>query len=289
MTSATRSTPRQSALLPITLLVIAMISIQGGAALAKTLFPAAGAIGTSALRLLFSAIMLTLAMRPWRLRMDRAGWLAALPYGLSLAGMNLLFYMSVERIPLGIAVAIEFTGPLVLAVLSSRRATDLLWIVLAACGLWVLLPHDGGGGALDPWGVFFAAAAGVCWAAYIVYGRRASLKGGVPMVALASIVAAAAVLPLGLAQGGTALFSLEILPYALGVALLSSALPYGLEVWVLARLPARVFGTLLSLEAACAALSGLVFLGETLTLAQWLGVAAIASASAGVTATRGRD
>ncbi|WP_144631314.1 EamA family transporter [Bordetella genomosp. 13] len=266
-----------------------MISIQGGAALAKTLFPAVGAIGTSALRLSFSAVMLTLAMRPWRLKLDRAGWRAAVPYGLSLAGMNLLFYLAVERIPLGIAVAIEFTGPLVLAVLSSHRAVDFLWVALAACGLWVLLPHDAGGSALDPWGVFYAAAAGVCWAAYIVYGRRASLKGGVPMVALASIVAAAAVLPIGLAQGGTAMFSLEILPYALGVAFLSSALPYALEVWVLARLPARVFGTLLSLESACAALSGLVFLGETLTLAQWLGVAAIAAASAGVTATRGRD
>jgi len=280
------ASPPSSRLLPPLLLLVAMASTQGGAALAKTLFPAAGAAGTTALRLAFSAVMLTLTLRPWRLRLDRACWRAALPYGLSLGAMNLLFYQAVARVPLGIAVSVEFTGPLVLALVSSRRPTDFLWIALAACGLWVLLPHDAGGSAIDPLGVLCAASAGACWAAYIVFGRRASLAGGVPMVALASLIATAAILPVGLAQKGIALFSPDILPYALGVALLSSALPYALEIWVLARIPPRVFGTLLSLESACAALSGLVFLGESLTLAQWLAVAAIALASAGVTASR---
>jgi len=280
----TPAASRSASLLPLALLLFAMASTQGGASLAKSLFPLAGAAGTAALRLLFSALLLTLVLRPWRLRLDRAGWRAVLLYGLSLGAMNLLFYLSLRTVPLGIAVALEFVGPLTLAVLASRRAADLLWIALAAVGLWALLPGLRADTPLDPLGAACALAAGACWALYVLAGRRASLGGGMPTVALASLVAAAAVLPAGLAASGAALFSPPLLPYALGVALLSSALPYAIEVWVLARMPARVFGTLLSLEPAFAALSGLLFLGEALAPLQWLGVAAVVAASAGVTA-----
>lgn len=288
MTPSTAPATRSSSLPPLAALLLAMASTPAGASLAKSLFPAVGAAGTAALRLAFSAVILTLILRPWRLRLDRAGWRAVVSYGLSLGLMNLLFYLSLDRIPLGIAVALEFTGPLAVAVAASRRPVDFLWVVLAAAGLWLLLPTAGAAEPLDPLGVACALGAGACWAAYIVFGRRASLKGGMPTVALASLIAAAAVLPIGLAQAGAALIAPSLLPYALGVALLSSALPYAIEVWVLARMPARVFGTLLSVEPAFAALSGLLFLGEALSLPQWLGVAAVAAASAGVTATRAR-
>jgi len=283
----TAPSPRSPFLLPLILLLVAMASMQGGASLAKSLFPQAGAAGTAALRLTFSALILALVLRPWRLRLDRAGWRAVMLYGLSLGTMNLLFYLSLRTVPLGIAVALEFVGPLTLAVVTSRRAADLLWVALAAAGLWALLPglH---GVSLDPLGAACALGAGACWALYVVFGRSASLRGGVPTVALAALVAAGAVLPVGLAQAGAALFSPQLLPYALGVALLSSALPYGIEVWVLARMPARVFGTLMSLEPAFAALSGLLFLGERLTPLQWLGIAAVVAASAGVTAALGQ-
>lgn len=283
----TAPAPRSNLLLPLVLLLVAMASMQAGASLAKSLFPQAGAAGTAALRLTFSALILALVLRPWRLQLDRAGWRAVTLYGLSLGTMNLLFYLSLRTVPLGIAVALEFVGPLTLAVVTSRRAADLLWVVLAAAGLWALLPglH---GAPLDPLGAVCALGAGACWALYVVFGRSASLRGGVPTVALAALVAAGAVLPVGLAQAGAALFSPQLMPYALGVALLSSALPYGIEVWVLARMPARVFGTLMSLEPAFAALSGLLFLGERLTPLQWLGIAAVVAASAGVTAALGQ-
>src|SRR5690606_25084976 len=148
------------------------------------------------LRLTFSALILALVLRPWRLRLDRAGWRAVMLYGLSLGTMNLLFYLSLRTVPLGIAVALEFVGPLTLAVVTSRRAADLLWVALAAAGLWALLPglH---GVSLDPLGAACALGAGACWALYVVFGRSASLRGGVPTVALAALVAAGAVLPVG--------------------------------------------------------------------------------------------
>ncbi|KCV55195.1 threonine/homoserine exporter RhtA [Bordetella bronchiseptica] len=281
-----RPTPRAgSALLPIVLLLVAMASLQGGASLAKTLFPAVGAQGTAALRLGFSALILLPLLRPWRLRLDAAGWRVVVLYGLALGGMNLLFYLSLRTIPLGIAVALEFTGPLAVAVLTSRRWHDFAWIGLAAGGLLLLIPHGAAAGPLDPTGVACALAAGACWALYIVFGQRAGLRRGTRTVALAATVAAAAVLPFGLAHAGAALFSPAIIPLGLAVAILSSALPYALEMQVLTRMPARTFGTLLSLEPVFGALSGLLFLGETLNATQWLAVAAIVAASAGITAT----
>lgn len=264
-------------------MMIAMVSMPSGAALAKSLFPMVGAQGTAALRLLFSALMLLAYFRPWRVRLTPSGWRVVLAYGLSLGMMNLLFYMSLRTIPLGIAVALEFTGPLTVALLSSRRFADFCWIILAAVGILLLIPRGAEVHTLDPTGMLLALGAGLCWALYIVFGRRAGLHHGTQTVALASTVATVVVLPFGFAQAGTGLFALEVLPWALGVAVLSSALPYALEITVLSRIPVRVFGTLLSLEPVFAAFSGMLFLRETLSLTQWAAIVAIVAASIGIT------
>ncbi|MBO1238918.1 EamA family transporter [Bordetella holmesii] len=266
-----------------------MASLQGGAALAKTLFPAVGAQGTAALRLFFSALMLLPVLRPWRLKLDAKGWRDVVLYGLTLGGMNLMFYMSLRTVPLGVAVALEFTGPFAVAVLTSRRLRDFAWIALAAAGLLALMPHGDDLSSLDPEGVGYALGAGLCWALYIVFGQRAGLRYGSRTVALAAGIAALGVMPFGLAHAGAAaLFAPDLLPWAIAVALLSSALPYALEMQVLQRLPARTFGTLLSLEPVFGAISGLFFLGETLSMTQWLVVAAIVIASGGITASSRR-
>lgn len=282
MSAPTAPSPTSS-LYPILLMMIAMVSMPSGAALAKSLFPMVGAQGTAALRLLFSALMLLAYFRPWRVRLTPSGWRVVLAYGLSLGMMNLLFYMSLRTIPLGIAVALEFTGPLTVALLSSRRFADFCWIILAAVGILLLIPRGAEVHTLDPTGMLLALGAGLCWALYIVFGRRAGLHHGTQTVALASTVATVVVLPFGFAQAGTGLFALEVLPWALGVAVLSSALPYALEITVLSRIPVRVFGTLLSLEPVFAAFSGMLFLRETLSLTQWAAIVAIVAASIGIT------
>lgn len=277
--------PRTALLAPIGLLLVAMISIQSGASLAKSLFPLVGAEGTTALRLVLGAIILSLVMQPWRTRPNLAAYRPLLAYGLALGGMNLLFYMSLQSIPLGVAVALEFTGPLGLALLSSRRLLDFAWIALAAFGLWLLLPSDLAQTQLDPLGMALALGAGLCWALYIVFGQKAGAAHGRQTVALGTWVAALLVLPIGLWQAGGSLFSVDLLPIALGVAVLSSALPYSLEMVALTRLPARTFSILMSLEPAIAALSGLLFLSEQLSWNQWLAIGAIILASAGAAAT----
>ena len=278
--------PRPTALLlPITLLVVAMTSIQCGAALAKSLFPLIGPEATTAQRLSLAALMLCIVMRPWRTRPNFAAWRSLLGYGLSLGAMNLMFYMALKTVPLGIAVALEFTGPLALALLSSRRLLDFAWIGLAVFGLWLLLPDTSASDHLDPAGMALALGAGVCWALYIVFGQKAGAAHGAQTVAFGTLVAALLVFPVGLAKVGGALFSPDLLPVALGVALLSSALPYSLEMVALTRMPARTFSVLMSLEPAIATFSGLLFLSEKLSLNQWLAIAAIIIASAGAAAT----
>ena len=282
---STPSTPPPASFFyPVLLLIVSMVSLQGGAALAKSLFPIVGAEGTSALRLLFSAMLLLAWFRPWRVRLAAREWRLIVAYGLSLGAMNLLFYMALRTIPLGIAVALEFTGPLAVALLSSRRMADFIWIVLAAAGILLLIPHSASVDALDPVGMLYALAAGLSWALYIVFGRRAGMRLGARAIALAATVAALFVLPFGLAHAGAAaLFSPDLLPWAIGVAVLSSALPYGLEIIVLPRIPVRIFGTLLSLEPVFGALSGLLFLHETLSFTQWIAILAIVTASVCIT------
>jgi inner membrane transporter RhtA len=277
--------PRSTLLLPIALLVVAMTSIQSGASLAKSLFPLIGPEGTTALRLSLAALILCIVMRPWRTRPNFAAWRSLLGYGLSLGAMNLLFYMSLKTIPLGIAVALEFTGPLALALFSSRRLLDFVWVGLAVLGLWLLLPNTASNDHLDPLGMALALAAGVCWALYILFGQKAGAAHGVQTVAFGTLVAALLVFPVGLWQVGGSLFSVDLLPVALTVAVMSSALPYSLEMFALTRMPARTFSVFMSLEPAIAALSGLIFLSENLSPMQWLAIGAIILASTGAAAT----
>lgn len=273
-------------LLPIGMVLLSMVSIQVGAAFAKGLFPHVGATGATALRLTLATIMLVLVFRPWRMRVSGAQWRPLIVFGVSLGLMNLLFYRSLETLPLGLAIALEFTGPLAVALLGSRRWIDLLWVALAVLGLCLLLPHLDGD-ALDPRGIAYALSAGVCWALYIVYGQRAGMDHGPQTVALGSVIAAVVVVPIGVVQVGAALFAPALLPLAFAVALLSTALPYSLEMVALTRLPARTFGMLMSMEPAIGALSGLLFLHEQLSHRQWLAIAAIIIASAGSTLTSG--
>jgi inner membrane transporter RhtA len=260
-----------------------MASIQVGAAIAKRIFPVAGPLGAVTLRVLFAAILLGVVLRPWRVRRTRAAWRSVLIYGAALGGMNCLFYAALDSVPLGVAVALEFTGPLAVAMLASRRAVDFLWIALAVGGLLALLPLGGAAARVDPVGAAFALGAGVCWALYILFGQKAGAEHGVQTTAVGMAIAAVVVLPFGLADAGAALFTPRILPLALAVAVLSSALPYSLEMVALPRLPAKTFGTLMSVEPAFGALAGLVLLGEHLTLQQWGAIGAIVAASVGTT------
>lgn len=275
--------------LPVLVLLIAMISIQGGASLAKSLFPLVGAPGVTALRLALGTIILAIVFKPWRLRFTREQRLPLLFYGLSLGGMNYMFYLSIQTIPLGIAVALEFTGPLAVALFSSRRPVDFIWVILAVLGLWYLLPLGENVSHVNLSGAAFALGAGACWAIYILCGQRAGEEHGPATVALGSLIAAIVFVPLGTLQSGELLWHWSILPLGIAVAVLSTALPYSLEMIALTRLPTRTFGTLMSMEPAMAAISGMVFLGETLALQQVLALMAIVIASMGSTLTLRRE
>lgn len=262
---------RLAPLLPVFLLLMAMMSIQSGASLAKTLFPIIGAPGVTGLRLLLATIILCAIFKPWRLKYRRSSLFPLFAYGLSLGIMNYLFYLSLERIPLGIAVALEFTGPLAVAMFSSRRPIDFLWIGLVITGLLFLLPIGDNIQQLDLLGALYALGAGVCWALYIIFGKRAGAGYGTATVAIGSFISAMIFFPLGLMQTGAELmFDLSILPLALAVAVLSTAFPYTLEMIALTKLPAKTFGTLMSLEPCMGAFLGIVFLNEHLTITQWL-------------------
>jgi inner membrane transporter RhtA len=275
-------------LLPIVLLLVAMVCFQLGAALAKQLFPAVGASGTVALRLGIAGVMMTLVWRPWRLRPSAREARIIVGYGLAMGLMNLFFYSSLERIPLGIAVALEFTGPLALAMLASRRPADFVWTALAALGLVALLPLAGDARPLDPLGIVFALGAAFFWALYIVFGQKTGKVHGGGTAALGTVIGALVMVPVGIAHAGAALVAPALLPVACGVALLSSALPYTLEMYAMNRVPTRTFGVLMSLDPALAALSGLAFLGERLSMIQWCAIASIMGASAGSAVTNRR-
>ncbi|AZF10142.1 Threonine/homoserine exporter RhtA [Pseudomonas sp. R2-37-08W] len=274
-----------SILFPVGLLLIAMASIQSGASLAKSMFPVIGAQGTTTLRLIFASVIMLLLLRPWRAKLTAKSLRTVVVYGMALGGMNFLFYMSLRTVPLGIAVALEFTGPLAVALYASRRAVDFLWIALAVVGLLLLIPSGETSSGIDAIGAAYALGAGVCWALYILFGQKAGNDNGVQTAALGVMIAALFVAPIGIVHAGTALLTPALIPIAIGVAILSTALPYTLEMVALTRLPARTFGTLMSVEPAFGALSGLFFLHEHLTLAQWLAITCIILASVGATLT----
>ncbi|MFD2417907.1 EamA family transporter [Amycolatopsis pigmentata] len=267
---------------PTAQILIGIVSVQVGAALAKQLFAIAGPAGTVTLRLFFAAVVLLLVWRP-TLRAGRRGWPVVLGYGLILGMMNLCFYQALARIPQGITVTIEFLGPLTVALAGSRRLLDAVWALLAAGGV-VLLAETRGD--LSLLGIVFALGAAVCWGGYILLGAalgsRTSDGGG---LALAMAVAALAAMPVGIIQTGTGLLTPWVLVAGLAVALLSSVVPYSLELEALRRIPPRVFGVLMSIEPAVGALAGLLVLHESLRPAQWLALCCVVAASIGATRT----
>lgn len=260
---------------------VAMVSFQIGAAFAKQLIPVLGAPGTTALRLGISALLLLVVQRPWRSTPTGASWRWILPYGLSLGAMNAMFYVALARIPLGIAVAIEFVGPLGVAVYASRRRVDYLWVLLAVVGLALLLPIRSGAASLDLLGVACALVAGVGWALYIVFGQKAGRAHGPTAATWGLLVAAALVVPLGVIDAGPRIVDPETLPFGIAVAIFSGALPYSLEMIALRGLSTKAFGTLMSFEPAIAAVAGVVLLHEVLTPTHWVAIACIVAASAG--------
>jgi inner membrane transporter RhtA len=270
---------------PYLCLAGAMVSLSVGTSFAKALFPLVGAQGTSAYRVGFSALVLCLVWRPWRMAMNRSDLVAVVTYGAVMGAMNLCFYMALRTIPMGVAIAIEFTGPLSLALVHARKPIHFAWIALAAAGLGLLLPLGDASLNLDPVGVAYAATAAVFWALYIVAGQRTGHLHGGRSVALGMATAAAVVGPFGVAAAGAALLN----PYALGlglaVAVVSSAVPYSLEMVAMRAICRRSFGVMLSLEPAVGALAGLVVLGEHLVARQWLAIAFVIAASVGTVAT----
>lgn len=269
-------------LLPLLSVLGSVIFLGLGTSWAKyALFPLVGAEGTTALRVGFSALLLLACWRPWRRRLSAGDARRIVCYGAALGLMNLCFYMALRSIPFGVAVAIEFAGPLTLALLASRRPTDFVWVMLAVAGLGLLLPQVQGVSMLDPTGLMYALAAAVLWAIYIVAGKRLGHLHAGHSVSLGLTVAAMVVAPLGLAHAGSAVFSPTVLLVGLGVAAISSAIPISLEMVALKRLPKQAFGVMLSMEPAMAALIALALLDERLTPIQWLAIALIMVASMG--------
>jgi inner membrane transporter RhtA len=262
------------------LVFAAACSVQGGAAVAKSLFPQLGPPGVVFLRLLFGSAALWAIARPQLRHRRRADLRLIVALGVVLVSMNITFYEALARVPLGIAVTVEFVGPLAVAVLGSRKAVDLLWVVLAGAGVGLLA--DGGGTAVRPLGIVLAATAGFFWALYILIGVRvgrafSGATGLAPAMALGALLMA----PWGILSAGHHLRDAQLVGAAVGVGLLSSALPWSLELEALRRLPPHVFSVVLSLEPALAALAGFVFLHEHLHTRAWVAIALVMLASAG--------
>ena len=275
----------RAALLPLFAVIAAQCSVNAGAALGKGLFAEIGPEGVAVLRTGIAALVLLAVARPWRrpLGREQLGWLAL--YGLALGAMNLLIYEAIARIPLGVAVAIEITGPLAVVLATSRSARDLVWFALAAGGVALLVPWPGRAVPLDGAGILFALGAAACWAAYIVFGKQASRVPGLTAVSVGMLFACLVTFPVGIPQAGGALLASHVLALGAVVALLSSALPYALEMRALERMSTRVFGVASATAPAVAALAGLAFLGEVLTGWQALGIAAVTAACAGASLT----
>ena len=254
----------------------------------QALFPVVGAQGTTAMRVGLSALLMLVLWRPWRWRLSRADAQAVALYGAALGAMNLMFYLSLQTLPFGLAVAIEFAGPLAVAIWSSRRAVDFIWVALAIAGLALLLPLGLSGSTLDPLGVLYSVGAAVFWALYIVFGKRAGHLHAGQSVSLGLLVAALVVVPVGVAHAGAALLSPSVLLVGVAVAAISSALPISLEMMALKRLPKEAFGIMISMEPAVAALLALALLGERLDTVQWLAIGCIVAASMGSAATARR-
>jgi inner membrane transporter RhtA len=272
--------------LAVAAVLTSIFSVQFGATLSERLFPVIGVEGTTACRQAFSAIALLLLFRPWAAMPERRHYSIITLYGVLLGVMNLTFYFAISRLPLGIAVALEFTGPLAVAIATSRKRIDFVWVACAVAGLAILLPWHGGTGRIDPVGVVMALVAGVCWGTYILVGQKVSRRtDGGKAVALGMFVSSLFTVPLGIVHAGAALWSLPVLALGAGAAIMSSAIPYSCEMWALKHIPAKTFSLMMSLEPAAGALMGFLLLREHLTGPQWLAIALVIAASAGSSLT----
>jgi inner membrane transporter RhtA len=272
---------------PVWLVMVSIVSVQTGAGVAKNLFEELPPAAVVWLRLLTSAVLLVLLVRPALRARSRTDWLVVVGYGVALAMMNFLIYQAFARIPLGIAVTIEYLGPLAIAILGSRRRIDLLWAGLAGLGVVALGLESG---SMDPLGILFAVLAAVAWAGYILLSAATGQRfSGASGLAFASVVGVVIMAPAGIAEGGAALLDWRLLLFGLVVGVLSSIVPYTLELNALRRMPPRVFGVLMSLQPAAAAVVGLVLLGELLSPWQWFAVGCVIVASAGSTRTSARE
>lgn len=269
---------------PIPAVLFAIISVQSGAAIAKSLFPVIGAAGTASLRIGISAIILFAVYRPNLFKITPKQWKIVIPYGLSLGAMNLIFYLAIERIPIGLAVTLEFIGPLLVAIFGSKRFIDYLWVLLAAAGIVLIAPWTNNG--IDLLGVLFALLAGALWAAYIVLGGKISkiMKSG-EAVATGMLFASLLIVPFGIIGNGLNNLTPTFLSLGVALALLSSAIPFTLEMKALGQLPARTFSILMSLEPAAASICAFLFLQEHLTFNEVLAVIFVVIASVGSTLT----
>ncbi len=271
-------------LLPSLAVLGSVTSLCIGTSFAKQLFPLIGAQGVTALRVGFSALILLAIWRPWRFKPNRANLKQIAIFGAVLGMMNLLFYMAIKRLPFGVTVAIEFIGPLSVAVWTSRRLLDLVWLALAAAGLFMLLILPLFGvqtTTLDPVGLVYAIAAAACWGGYIVLGKRTGHMHGGMVVSLALFSAAIVVVPFGIAEAGIKLLAPTVLLFGFAVAAVSSAIPYSLEMFALKRLSHSTFSTMLATEPAVAALAGMLLLNEHLSVIQWTAIGIIMCAAIG--------
>lgn len=278
-----KNTPHLHALI---LLFIAMISMQSSGSLAKILFDQFPILTVSAMRLLLGSAILALIFKIWQIDFKQINWSAIIRYGIALAGMNALFYLSIDRLPLGIAVSFEFIGPLSVALFYARQKFDFIWIGLAILGLVLLFPFDQSQQSLDPIGIAFALGAGACWAMYIIFGQKPSGISGNHTVCLGMFIGMLCLMPIAIFAGmPLSTFHADNLMLLMALAILASALPFSLEMVSLRTLSPFAFGTLTSLEPAIAALSGFVFLHEQLLWTQWLALVVIIAASIGCTYT----
>lgn len=262
------------------LVVLGLVFQDVGASVAVLLFPEVGPAGMVSLRLVFSAAILLAIARPNLRAISLRSWAMAVTFGVSLGGMNLLFYEALSRVDLGATVTIEVLGPLVLSVIVARRASAWLWALLAFAG--VALLSLGSIGALDPVGVAFALAAAVSWAGYILASRKTGqVFAGLDGLAIAMAIGAIISLPFGISQAGSALLEPSILVRGLAVAILSSAIPYALELIALRRISAAAFSVLMALAPAIATGAGFFVLGQSITLVQGLGIGLVIVASIG--------
>lgn len=268
--------------------LLSMMCVQGGASIAKQLFPSIGPIGTSTLRIGLSAILLFLINRPNLFKLSQKQWLYCSIYGIGIAAMNLIFYMAIQRIPLGLGVTIEFVGPLFLAFILSKRRIDIVWALLASLGILLIVPWQNSD--IDILGVFLALIAGSFWALYIIMGGKVSkIMEGKQAVTIGMLIASACIIPFAIWDGSLSNITTDVFLKGLGVAIFSSALPFTLDMIALGRLPVKAFSILTSLQPAFAAFSGLIFLHEYLSWTQWLSVLCVVMASIGTTVFSGSN